>query len=287
MRKIREILRLKWEAGLSGQAVAQSCGLGRTTVREYVQRAERAGLAWPLPEGMTDGDLERLLFLPPSSTSGGERPLPDWEYIHRERKRKGVTLFLLWEEYKAVYPDGFQYSRFCERYRQWAGKLPVWMRQEHKAGEKLFIDYAGMTMPVTDPRTGARRQAQIFVATMGASYYTYAEATRTQTLPDFIGSHTRAFAFFGGVSSLLVPDNLKSAVSRACRYDPDLNPTYLRCAEHYNTAILPARPVHPKDKTYASYCTSFAGWDGNGESHWFLAIFLARSLAGEPSGIGS
>ena len=249
MRRIKEVLRLKWEAGLSARAIGQSCGMGRTTVREYPQRAERVGLSWPLPEGITDEALEGLLFSAPSLLPGVERPLPDWQRVHDELKGRGVTRFVLWEEYKAVHPEGLQYSQFCDLYRAWKGKLPVWMRQDHKAGEKLFIDYAGMTMPVWDITTGEVRQAQIFVATLGASYYTFAEATWTQTLPDFIASHGRAFSFFGGVSELLVPDNLRSAVSFSCRYDPDANPTYLRCAEHYGAAIMPARACKPKDKS--------------------------------------
>jgi transposase len=248
MRKIREVLRLRFEAGLSGRQIAHSCGMGRTTVREYLDRAQSAGLSWPLPEGMNEGALEALLY-PAAPLDGAARPLPDWQQVHKELKGRGVTLRILWEEHKAAHPEGLQYSRFCDLYRAWKGRLPVWMRQEHKAGEKLFVDYAGMTMPVRDPKTGAVRQAQVFVAAMGASYYTYAEATWTQALPDFIASHARAFAFFGGVSELLVPDNLRSAVSRACRYEPDANPTYTRLAEHYGTAILPARPLKPKDKS--------------------------------------
>ena len=248
MRKIKEVLRLRFDVGLSGRQIAHSCGMGRTTVREYLWRAKRAGVCWPLPEAMTEGELEALLF-PAPPLDGAARPLPDWQMVHDELKGRGVTLFVLWEEYKASCPEGFQYSRFCDLYRAWKGKLPVWMRQEHKAGEKLFIDYAGMTMPVRDPKTGAVRQAQIFVAAMGVSYYTYAEATWTQTLPDFISSHVRAFAYFGGVSELLVPDNARSAVSHSCRYEPDANPTYTRLAEHYGTAILPARPLKPKDKS--------------------------------------
>lgn len=249
MRKIKEVLRLRYEVGLSSRQIAHSCGIGRTTVREYVQRAERAGLAWPLPEGMSDGALEALLFPPPSSLPGAVRPLPDWARVHEELKGRGVTLFVLWEEYKAAHPEGFQYSRFCDLYRAWKGKLPVWMRQEHKAGEKLFIDYAGMTAPVRDGQSGQVREAQIFVATLGASHYTYAEATWSQTLPDFIASHVRAFEFFGGSTELLVPDNLRSAVSHSCRYDPDANPTYARCAAHYGAAVLPARPRKPQDKS--------------------------------------
>lgn len=249
MRKIREVLRLSFGGKLSPSAISQSCGMGRTTVREYLQRARKAGLSWPLPEGLSDAELEAFLFPPRVSPEQAPRPLPDWHAIHEERKRKGVTLFLLWEEYKAAHPEGYEYSRFCDLYRQWAGRLPVWMRQEHKAGEKLFVDYAGMTMPVTNAKTGEVREAQVFVATLGASHYTYAEATWTQTLPDWIASHVRSLAYFGGVPSLIVPDNLKSGISHACRYDPDANPTYLEFAEHYGTAILPARVRRPQDKS--------------------------------------
>jgi len=249
MRKVREVLRLSWGGKLGARAVARSCGMGRTTVREYLQRARRAGLSWPLPEGLSDSELEALLFPPPVSADHAPRALPEWNTLHEELKRKGVTLFLLWEEYKAVHPEGYEYSRFCDLHREWAGKLPVWMRQDHKAGEKLFVDYAGMTMPVVNPRTGEVRQAEIFVATLGASNYTYAEATWTQTLPDWIASHVRALEFLGAVPSLIVPDNLRSGVSYSCRYDPDANPTYRDFAEHYGTAIMPARVRKPKDKS--------------------------------------
>jgi transposase len=249
MRKVREVLRLSWGGKLSPRAVARSCGIGRTTAREYVHRARRAGLSWPLPEEMSDSELEGLLFPPPVSADNAPRPLPDWKVLHEELKGKGVTLFLLWEEYKAVHPEGYEYSRFCDLHREWAGKLPVWMRQDHKAGEKLFVDYAGMTMPVVNQQTGEIRKAEIFVATLGASNYTYAEATWTQTLPDWIASHVRALEFLGSVPSLIVPDNLRSGVSYSCRYDPDANPTYLAFAEHYGTAIMPARVRKPKDKS--------------------------------------
>ena len=249
MRKIREVLRLSLGGKLSPRSVAQSCGIGRTTVREYLERTRRAGLSWPLPEGLSDSELEALLFSPVVSPTDAARPLADWKLIHAERQRRAVTLFLLWEEYKAVHPDGYEYSRFCDLYREWAGTLPVWMRQEHKAGEKLFVDYAGMTMPVMDRETGEVRQAQIFVATLGASHYTYAEATWTQTLPEFIASNVRALEFIGGVPSLVVPDNLSSAVSHACRYDPDANPAYAEWAAFYGTAIMPARVRRPRDKS--------------------------------------
>ena len=205
MRKIREVLRLYWGGQLSARAVAQSCGMGRTTVREYVQRAEAAGLSWPLPEGLSDAELEARLF-PPAPSVEGPRVLPDWPAIHRERQRPGVTLLLLWEEYRAAHPEGYGYSRFCDLYREWRGTLPVTMRQDHKAGEKLFVDYAGQTVAVTDPKTGEVREAQVFVATMGASNFTYAEATWTQSLPDWIGSHVRALEFLRGVPAIIVCD---------------------------------------------------------------------------------
>lgn len=247
MRKIREILRLRHESVLSARDIARSCSVGRTTVREYLSRGAAAGLGWPLPPWLDDSRLEQLLF-PPPPPPDLIRPLPDWVELHLELRKKGVTLALLWEEYKAINPEGYQYSQFCELYRRWRGKLSLWMRQDHKAGEKLFVDYAGQTVGVADPHTGEVREAQIFVAVLGASSYTFAEATWTQGLPDWIESHVRAFSFFGGVPELLVPDNLKSGVYRACRYEPGINPTYREMAAHYGTAVLPARVKKPKDK---------------------------------------
>lgn len=248
MRKIREILRLKWSCGLSHRQVAQSCGVARPTVTEYMQRAQAAGLSWPLPAELDDSALERLLFpaLVPSRLP--PRALPDWAWVHQELKRKGVTLFLLWQEYKAICPEGYGYTWFCTHYQAWAQKLDVVMRQEHRAGEKLFVDYAGQTVPVQDPVSGTIHQAQIFVAVLGASSYTYAEATWTQSLPDWIGAHVRAFTFFGGVPELIVPDNVKSGVTQAHRYEPDLNPTYQEMAAHYGAAVVPARVRKPRDK---------------------------------------
>jgi transposase len=174
MRKIKEVLRLRHEGGLGHRTIATSCDIGITTAREYIQRAERSGVSWPLPEAMTEGELEVLLF-PPPPPEGRVRPLPDWQLGHEDLKGRGVALFVLREAYKAAYPEGFQHSRFCDLYRAWKGKLPVWMRQEHRAGEKLFIGCAGMTMTVNDRKSGELRNAPIFVATMGASYYTHAE----------------------------------------------------------------------------------------------------------------
>jgi transposase len=247
MRKIKEVLRLKFEVGLTYEAIGQSCNIGHTTVGEYLRRAQDAGLVWPLPEDMDEASLEKLLY-PRSTGVAVKRPVPDWEYVHKELKRKGVTLFLLWQEYKETYPDGYEYSWFCKNYNEWSSKIDVAMRFNHQAGEKLFVDYAGHTIPIITKKTGEIREVQIFVATLGASNYTYAEATWTQSISDWIGSHTRAFTFLGGVPEIIVPDNLKSGVHKSCRYEPDLNPTYQDMASHYRCAVIPARIRSPKDK---------------------------------------
>jgi transposase len=248
MRKIKEVLRLRWANGLSKRKTAKSCGISRPAVDEYLRRAEEAGLSWPLPADLDDGALERLLFPAAPTLPAQVRGLPDWSTINRELKRKGVTLFLLWQEYRESHPQGYQYSWFCECYRAWQGQLDVVMRQDHRAGEKLFVDYAGQTVPVVDRFSGEIREAQIFVAVLGASNYTYAEATWTQGLPDWIGSHQRCFQYLGGVPEIVVPDNLRSGVSKAHRYEPDTNPTYQDMASHYGVAVLPARVRRPRDK---------------------------------------
>jgi len=248
MRKIREVLRLRLEAGLSARQVAASLQMARSSVKDYERRLAAAGLGWPLPAELSDVELERRLFPPPPALPRAARAVPDWSVLHQELRRPGVTLMLLWEEYKADHPEGFQYSWFCEHYHAWAGKLDVVMRQTHRAGEKLFVDYAGQTVEVIERTTGEVRTAQIFVAVLGASNYTYAEASWTQSLPDWIGAHVRAFQFMGGVPELVVPDNLLSGVRRAHRYEPDLNPTYQELASHYGVAVLPARVRRPRDK---------------------------------------
>lgn len=251
MRKIREVLRLKYDLHRSNREIGLSCGIGSSTVGDYLQRAKNAGLRWPLPEEFGDAKLEQLLF-PPPTPPHSSRLFPNFQDVHRElQSRKHVTLNLLWQEYKERHPDGYQYSWFCHSYRDWAARLDVVMRHEHRAGEKLFVDYAGQTIDVIDPGTGEIRNAQIFVAVMGASNYTYAEATLSQQLEDWIGSHVRAFNFFGGVPEAVVPDNLKSGVSKSCRYEPDINPTYHDLARHYQTVVLPARPRKPRDKAKA------------------------------------
>lgn len=247
MRTTREILRLKWACQRSNREIAQSCGLARSTVADCLRRAADAGLTWPLPAELDDGTLEARLYRPPGRPAAA-RPLPDWADVHQELRRPGVTLQLLWHEYKAVQPTGLQYSQFCVHYRQWARTLDVCLRQEHRAGEKLFVDYAGQSLYLTDPQTGARIPTALFVAVLGASNYTYAEATRAADLPSWIMSHVRALEYLGGVPAALIPDNHKGAVLHPDRYEPDLHPTYLDLATHYGTVILPARVRRPRDK---------------------------------------
>jgi transposase len=248
VRKINEVLRLKWTCRLPNRVIGRSCQISHSTVSEYLKRAEAAGLKWPLPEGLDEDSLYRLLFPEKVAGRSAVRVLPDWEQVHRELKKRNVTLRLLWTEYREEHPDGYGYSQYCDLYRRYARKLDPPMRQNHKAGEKLFVDYAGDTVPITDPETGEVRQVQIFVATMGASSYTYAEAQVSQEMPHWIGGHVRAHAFFGGVTQIIVPDNLAQGVKRACRYEPDLNPTYLEMAQHYGVAVIPALMRRPRDK---------------------------------------
>ena len=249
MRRVREILRLKHEGGASDRQIARSLSLARSTVALTLERAAAAGLRWPLPATLTDRVLEAMLYAGNGRRQGERRKAePDWAHVHHELRRPGVTLMLLWEEYRQREPDGYGYSRWCELYRAWEGRLSPTMRQAHPAGERLFVDYAGQTVDVVDPGTGEVRPAQIFVAVMGASNYTYAEATATQSLPDWIGAHVRALAFMGGVPAQLVPDNPKVGVDRANWYEPGLNRTYLDLATHYGTAILPTRTRKPRDK---------------------------------------
>jgi transposase len=248
MRKIHEILRLKWETGLSNRQIAKSCCVSRSTIAEYLRRAQGAGLSWPLPEGMDDEELEARLFAETDHRPNQVRPTPNWTAIHKEMGKKGVTLYLVWQEYKHENPDGVQYSYFCEQYRKWRQQIDPVMRQPHKAGEKMFVDYCGQTMPVINPGTGEVREAQIFVAVLGASNYTFAEATWTQSLPDWIGSHVRTLNDWNGCPEIVVPDNLKSGVKHPCRYEPELNPTYQEWSHYYGVAILPTRVRKPRDK---------------------------------------
>lgn len=256
MRRVREILRLHRDAGLSTREVAQRVGVAPSTMREMVRRFEQSGLGWPLPPELTDAVLEAKLYGPQGTRQGHRRQIePDWAHVHRELKRKHVTLQVLWDEYIAEVPDGYRYSRFCDLYRSWEKRLPVTMRQTHLAGDKLFVDYAGDTVPVVvDRLTGESRPAHLFVAVMGASSLSFVCATWTETLADWTDAHCRAFAFFGGAPRLLVPDNAKVAVIRACLYDPQVNRTYADLAQHYGTSILPTRPRRPRDKAKVEAC---------------------------------
>lgn len=248
MRKIGDALRLR-SSGLTLREIAMSLGVGRSTVSEYLKRADLVGVTWPLPDGTCDADLERCLFVSPDDGTRRSLAQPYWASVHRELRRKGVTLSLVWEEYRAAHPaDGYGYSRFCELYRRWEGRLSPTMRQHHFAGERAFVDYAGDTLDMIDGQTGEVRQAQIFVGVLGASNYTYVEATWTQALPDWIAAHVRMLEFFGGVPGQLVSDNLKSGVTKACFYESKVNRTYSDMAGHYGTAIVPARPYKPRDK---------------------------------------
>jgi transposase len=245
VRKIREVLRLK-AAGLSDRKIAAVIGSARSTVQECVRRTREAELFWPLADELTESVLHARLY--ERSVPLSSRPQPDFAELHAELSRPGVTRLLLWQEYKAARPDGWQYSVFCDRYRRWLATQELVLRQNHPPGEKLFVDYAGQTAAVTDPHSGEVREAQIFVAVLGCSNYTYAEATWTQALPDWLGSHVRALGYFGGAPAATVPDNLKSGVTRAHRYEPDINRSYQDFAEHYGLAILPARVRKPRDK---------------------------------------
>ncbi len=250
MKKINDVLRLHYEANLSHRKIARACGISKGIVSKYLALAKARGIPWPLPEGWDESELEARLH--PSIEKPARFVEPDFPTMHQELKRKGVTLQLLWSEYATAHEtQAYRYSQFCHQYRRWRARQKRSMRQFHKAGEKLFIDYCGPTVPVVDRSTGEIHPAQVFVAVLGASSYTYAGATWSQKLPDWIASHQRAFRFFGGVCELLVPDNLLSGVSRACRYAPEPNETYQELARHYGTAILPARPYKPKDKAKA------------------------------------
>ena len=250
MRKIREILRLKNEIGLSNRAIARACQVSNSTVGEYLIRAEQAGVGWPLAEAVSEADLYQKLFPEGEKPVVPERPMPNWAEIHRELSRRGVTLRLLWQEYRAKYPNGYGRSQFQEYYQRWNQAHTTSMRLPHKGGEVLEVDYAGMTLPITDAETGVISQAQVFVAALPASSYTYAEIQPSQELHNWLSGHVHAFAFFGGTPKIIRPDNLKAGVKKSNYYEPDLNPSYQELAEHYHVAVLPARVRKPKDKAH-------------------------------------
>ncbi|MPZ13491.1 MAG: IS21 family transposase [Chloroflexi bacterium] len=248
MRQITEVLRLAAQ-GLTYRQIGQSVGISASTVQGYLDRARRAGVRWPLPEDMDGAGLEARLFKRSDEDTRSGRPEPNWLAVHRERKQgKHVTLQLPHLEYKAVHPDGWGYTQFCAHYHRWLGRQHVVMRLEYAAGERMFVDFCGDTMPITDPDTGEIAQAQVFVSVLGASGYLYGEATAGQDLVSWLNAHANALEFYRGSPRVVVPDNLKAGVTKACWYDPELNPSYLELARHYAMAVLPTRPYHPRDK---------------------------------------
>lgn len=247
MRSIKEIIHLH-QMGVSVRKISQSLSLPRSTIADYLRRVKASGIGVTDLHGLDDESVYQILFPQKRKRIPSKKDTPDFVFVHRELKRRGVTRMLLWEEYREQSPDGYGYTQFCELYKQWNMRVTVSMRQIHKAGEKMFVDYSGLTMDIIDPCTGVIEKAEIFVACLGASGYSFAEASLSQKKACFINSHTNAFTFFGGVPAILVPDNLKSAVTRVDWYEPTINRSYQDMAEHYGTAIIPARPYKPKDK---------------------------------------
>ena len=271
MRKLRELIRLKMEMKLSGRAIARSCGISPATVSDYLGRVAVAKLDWPLPTELDNDDaLNRLLF-PNEGRLVAHRPEPDWAHVHLELRRKHVTKLLLWEEYREANAEGFEYSQFCEKYLRWAARLTVTMRQVHVAGDKCFVDFSGDGIDVVDPLTGECRKAKLFVAVLGASNLTYVEPVFNEELPTWIACHIHAFEFFGGVSAIVVPDNLRSGVTKASRYEPTVNQTYADMARHYGTAIIPARIYRPRDKAKVEQGVLLA-------ERWILAVLRNRTF---------
>lgn len=269
--KLQEILRLGLKHQLGYREISRSCAVSHVTVRAYLKQVKDVGITWDEVESLEESRLRELVRGAHRIETNHSRPEPDWQQIHKELKRKGVTIQLLWEEYKEQNHDGYQSTQFYELYRKWKSTISPWMRQNHKTGDKLFVDYAGQTIPIQSQKTGEIHQVQIFVAVLGMSNYTFAEATWDQTIQSWVGSHVNTFEYFGGVPRLLVPDNLKSAVSKSNRYDPDINPTYYEMASHYGTAVLPARVRSPKDKGKVEVAVQIV-------ERWILAALRNRTF---------
>ena len=258
MRQLRTLLRLRHD-GVSAREIGRRLGVARSTIQDNLKRAAATGLAWPLGDDVTDAVLEQRFYGRAGVATGQRRRIePDWAALARELKRPGVTMTILWEEYREINRDGYGYSRFCDLLRGFERRLTPVMRQHHVAGEKAFVDYSGKRIAIIDPMTGEIHEAEIFVGVLGASNLTYAEATWTQALPDWTGAHVRMFRFFGGAPKLLVPDNLKSGVAKASFYDPEINRTYGAMVAHYGVGVLPARPYKPRDKAKVEAGVRFA-----------------------------
>jgi transposase len=277
MRKVREVLRLKHSLKRPEREIAGAVGIGHSTVGAYLARAKAAGLRWEDAEAMSDAEVETLLFERLGRNEPAARAPIDLAWVHMDLRRAGVTLELLWAEYQQAVVDGgsglrpYQYSQFCELYREYKRKQSPVMRQTHRAGEKAFIDYSGKKPRLVDRETGAFVEVELFVMVLGASNYTYAEATLTQQLPDFVGSTVRGLSYFGGVTEILVPDQLRSAVSRPDRVEPEINATYAEMGAHYGTAIVPARPRKPRDKAKVEGGVLIA-------QRWILACLRNRTF---------
>jgi transposase len=276
VRQIRDILRLHFE-GRTRNEIAESCHCGRATVSDYLARAVVAGITSYEPiRDLDDEELEkRLGFYRPVvkiERRDQSRPLPDFARIHSELKRDGVTLELLWQEYRDANSNGrpYAYTQFCDHYRAWKRKLSVTMRQVHRAGEKAFVDYCD-GLSIVDINTGAKNPTQLFVGVLGASSYTYAEATLSQSLPNWLMSHVRMYEFFGGVPEVTTPDNLRSGVKHACFYEPGINDSYQDLAEHYRTCILPAKVRRPRYKAKAEVGVQVV-------QRWVLAVLRDRTF---------
>lgn len=269
MRMIKEVLRLHHSSGLSQKQISKTLGCSRGAVAEYLHRAQAAGLSWPLPEELDDVQIERRLFPPvPSSNS---RPLPDFNYIHTELKKKGVTLVQLWAEYREEHPDGYGQSQFNELYKRFEKSLNLVMRQEHKAGHKAFSDFAGKTLHITDRETGDMTPVYLFVCTLGASNFTFADLFWDQTAESWCNGHAAAFTYFDGCPVFIVPDNPKAVVTKPCQYEPDINPSFAQMAAHYDIAVMPARVRKPKDKAKVEAAVGLA-------TRWILAVLRNRTF---------
>jgi transposase len=272
MRMIREILRLHYSCSLSNRKISKALGCSRWAVDEYIRRAETANLGWPLSSEFDDEDkLEALLYLKEPTPIDKQRPQPDCNYIHQELKKKGVTLDLLWQEYKQEHPNGYQLSQFRNIYRDWRKTVNLSMRQNHKAGEKAFSDFAGKTLPITNPHTGEITQAHLFVCSLGASSYTYAKLFFSENTEAWATGHALAFTYFGGCPNIIVPDNPKPVITKACRYEPDVNPSFAQMANHFNLAIIPARVRHPKDKAVVESAVGLT-------TRWILAVLRKQTF---------
>jgi transposase len=271
MRKISEVLRLRFELSFGYRQIAQSCLIGVGTVHEYLKRAEAAGLRWPLPDGMTETKLDEMLF-GRRDAAVPDRAVPDFAALHEQlRTHKHLTLQLLWEEYRETQPDGYGYSRFCELYNRYRRTLDVVLRQEHVPGEKIFVDWAGDTVPIHNRSDDQIQPASLFVSVLGFSSYTYAEATRDEQMEAWLGAHMHALEYYRGAPRLVIPDNTKTGVTKACRYDPDINPTYQDFALHYGMGVVPARPYKPRDKAKVESGVLVA-------ERWILAALRHRTF---------